>query len=67
MIRRKREKKEWQEWQGFLQSHQTEEKVQEKKVGENPATPATFLEISMGFQFFSVVKYKTDLYWCYVH
>jgi hypothetical protein len=67
MIRRKREKKEWQEWQGFLQSHQTEEKVQEKKVGENPATPATFLEISMGFQFFSVVQYKTDLYWFYVH
>ena len=43
MIRRKRENKKGQVGQGFLQSHQTKEKVQEKKVGENPALPALFI------------------------
>lgn len=45
MIRRKRENKKGQVGQGFLQSHQTEEKVQEEKVGENPTLPALFYSL----------------------
>jgi hypothetical protein len=42
MKEEKREKEKGQVGQGFLQSLHTKEKVQEKKVGENPALPALF-------------------------
>jgi hypothetical protein len=45
MIRRKEKKEKGQVGQGFLQSHQTKEKVQEEKVGENPALPALFYSL----------------------
>jgi len=40
---------------GFSPKSPNERKSSGKKVGENPALPATF-RISMGFQFFSVVQ-----------